>query len=293
LCRALGLTGLAGLALALIGMAATRPGADAGPPAAPATAKPEQPPQPQRPPAGLTIPAYKPGPLPFRSGERLTYRVSWLGIPAAEARVELHSSREDRDVLTAEAWLETNGFVDIFFKMRDYIREEMSAATFETREEYFRQHEARSFTEYFVNFDHDAGVVAAVRKNREGETVKRYIAGNGYGPLSGAIMALTQPPGPGSDLIFDVFPGDHRYVLDFKTASRERIHVPAGDFDASRIVPGVVYLNDKGMCGKLYYTLLWVSDDDRRLPLRAEFTTFVGSLRADLVSVDSPALASR
>jgi Protein of unknown function (DUF3108) len=285
------MTGLAGLALALIGMAATRPRADARPPAAPATA--EHTPLPQLPPPGLVIPAYKPGPLPFRPGQRLTYRVSWLGIPAAEARVELHSSREDRDVLTAEAWLETNRFIDMFFKMRDYMREEMSAATFETREEYFRQRETRSFNDYFVNFDHDAGVVTAVRKNRKGEAVKRYIAGNGYGPLSGAIMALTQPRGPGSVFIFDVFTGDHRYVLDFKIASRERIRVPAGDFDAYRIVPGVVYFNDKTMRRELRYTLLWVSADDRRLPLRAEAGTFIGSLRADLVRVDNPALASR
>jgi hypothetical protein len=293
LCRALGITGLAGLALALIGMDAPRPRLDARPPAAPATAKPEHPPQPQLPPVGLTIPAYKPGPLPFRPGQRLTYRVSWLGIPAAEARIELHSSREDRDVLTAEAWLKTNGFVDMLFKMRDYIREEMSAATLETREEYFRQHETRSFNEYFVNFDHDAGVVTAVRRNRKGETVKRYIAGNGYGPLTGAIMALTQPRGPGSVFIFDVFTGDHRYVLDFKIARRERIRVPAGDFDAYRIVPGVVYLNDNAMRRELRYTLVWVSTDDRRLPLRAEAGTFIGSLRADLVRVDNPALASR
>ncbi|MGH7865904.1 MAG: hypothetical protein ACREQB_13000 [Candidatus Binataceae bacterium] len=33
---------------------------------------------------------------------------------------------------------------------------------------------------------------------------------------------------------------------------------------------------------------MWVSADERRLPLRVEAGTFIGSLRVDLVRIDHP-----
>src|SRR6266852_3072226 len=41
------------------------------------------------------VPMYKPGPVPFHDGEELTYQASWLGIPAAEARVRFRNKIKD------------------------------------------------------------------------------------------------------------------------------------------------------------------------------------------------------
>ncbi|MGH7866020.1 MAG: DUF3108 domain-containing protein, partial [Candidatus Binataceae bacterium] len=221
--------------------------------------KPAKPTEPQRLPPDLKVPVYTAGPLPFREGQRLTYRAAWLGIPVAEARVELHARRDDPATLTAEAWVETNRFADLFFRMRDYMKEDMSRATLQTREVYFLQHENERLNEYFVTFDRSADLVTAVKKNRKGQSQKRFYGNNGYGPLTGAMMALTQPGGPGSVFMFDVFTGNHRYVFDFKVAKVERITVPAGVFDAYRIVPGIVYLSDEDLRKKSRYTLVWVS----------------------------------
>lgn len=248
----------------------------------------KKPAEPQRLPPDLTVPNYTPGPFPFREGQRLTYRASWLGIPAAEARVALAANRKDPAMLTAEAWIETNRFVDLFFRMRDYMKEDMSRDTLQTHNVYFRQQENDRLNEYFVKFDRTADLVTAVKKNHKGATEKRFVCNNGYGPLTGAIMALTQPGGPGSVFMFDVFTGNHRYVFDFKVARTERITVPAGTFDAYRIVPGIVYLSDEDLRRKSRYTLVWVSADDRRLPLRIEAGTFIGSVKVDLVRVESP-----
>ncbi|MGH7949017.1 MAG: DUF3108 domain-containing protein [Candidatus Binataceae bacterium] len=279
------------LSLAISATAASPP---APAPTAAATAaprkrkKPVKPAEPARLPTGLKVPVYPPGAIPFRDGQRLTYRASWLGIPVAEARVELHSHREDPAMLTAEAWVETNRFADIFFRMRDYMKEDMSRATLQTREVYFLQHENERLNEYFVTFDRTADLVTAVKKNRKSRVEKRFVANNSYGPLTGAIMALSQPGAPGSVFMFDVFTGNHRYVFDFKVGKVERITVPAGTFDAYRIVPGIVYLSDEDLRKKSRYTLVWVSADERRLPLRVEAGTFIGSVRVDLIRIDNP-----
>jgi hypothetical protein len=46
-------------------------------------------------PSDLDIPRYDPGPAPFRDGETLVYEASWVGIPAAEARIVLLKNEHD------------------------------------------------------------------------------------------------------------------------------------------------------------------------------------------------------
>ncbi len=69
------------------------------------------------------VPAYKPGPIPFHDGEQLIYQASWVGIPAAQARLEFHKPKKDPSRWLGEIWIETNPLVDVFYKMRDYVRE--------------------------------------------------------------------------------------------------------------------------------------------------------------------------
>jgi hypothetical protein len=41
------------------------------------------------------VPTYNPAQVPFHDGEELTYQASWLGIPAAEARVRFRKKVKD------------------------------------------------------------------------------------------------------------------------------------------------------------------------------------------------------
>jgi hypothetical protein len=244
-------------------------------------------------PAELVVPSYSAGELPLGDGQRLVFQASWLGIPAADARIELRASADDPDELIAEAWMETNAFVDIFYRMRNYVKEKLSRPTLETRALYIRHQENRRLNEYFVDFDRPAALVSAVKKNSKGSSEKRFIAPNGWGPISGALMALSQPVEPGTTLMFDVITGSQRYVFDFNVKKIERITVPAGTFEAYRVVPGVVYLSDESLREKSRQMTVWVSADKRRLPLRVEAGTFVGSIRADLVRIENTKLAAR
>ena len=64
------------------------------------------------------VPAYKPGPIPFHDGEQLVYEATWVGIPAAQARLEFHKSPKDPSQWIGEIWIETNAFADLWNSMR-------------------------------------------------------------------------------------------------------------------------------------------------------------------------------
>ncbi len=240
-------------------------------------------------PDGLTIPSYAPGPMPLHRGEQLVFRASWIGIPAAEARIVVNGDEKDPRMWKGEVWVRTSPGVDLLYKLRDYVREEFSRASLAPREMYIRQTENRRDSEYRLSFDRRARLVTAVKRSKRGSATSRYSADYPFGPVSGAIMALSQPLSLGQKLRFNVFSARSRYVIDFAVTARERITTPLGDFDALRIIPAIAYISEKDAGKTVRQTTLWVSADQRHLPLRIETTAFVGKLRADLVQVEATA----
>jgi hypothetical protein len=232
------------------------------------------------------VPAYKPGPIPFHDGEQLIYQASWVGIPAAQARLEFHKRPKDPSRWIGEIWIETNPFADVFYKMRDYVRESMADDTLHTSGVYLVQHEKSRLNYYDVTVDRPAQMVTITKKNHKGTQSKEFIASDPWGPISGAMMALTQNFAPGKTYAFDVFSGSQRYVFAFEVEKREKIHLSLGDFDAWRIVPDVWYVSDGEMRSQVHGTVLWISADKRHLPLRIEAQAFIGHVRADLIKID-------
>jgi hypothetical protein len=233
------------------------------------------------------VPAYKPGPIPFHDGEQLVYQASWVGIPAAQARLEFHQQqKKDQQRWLGEIWIETNQFADLFYKMRDYMKESMAADTLHTSGVYLVQHEKSRLNYYDVTIDRPAKMVTMTKKNHKGTQSKEYIASDPWGPISGAMMALTQNFAPGQTYAFDVFSGSQRYVFAFVVDKREKIHLDIGDFDAWKIVPDVWYVSDGELRSEARNTVLWISADERHLPLRIQAQAYIGYVRADLIKID-------
>lgn len=237
-------------------------------------------------PPDITLPSYKPGIPPFHPGQRLSYQASWVGIPAATADVQLSKDKKDPSMLLAQVSVKTNAAVDVLFKMRDSLVERVHPDSLQPEKMYIRQSENKRLNDFNVSFDRQAGVVTMVKSNRKGKQVREFISPEPWGPLSGSIMALSQPLAVGERYVFDVFTGTTRYVLDFKVVRREKITTALGTFDALRLVPGVLYDSSGKLKNSATATTIWVTADQRHLPVRAEARAFVGWVRADLVHID-------
>jgi hypothetical protein len=236
-------------------------------------------------PDGLRVPSYSPGPLPFHPGQELIYQASWIGIPAAGGKVVLHADNSDPALLSAEIWISTNRLTDKLYRMRDYLREDFGATSLKPAEMNIRQNEGRRHDTFKVTFDHRDHVVTLVKHGPRGQQTRKFLSYNPSGPISGAMMALSQPLEAGDSLSFDAFSGTTRYIFELKVVRRERIGTPLGEFDAFRIVPSVIYLSDGKINDEVQDTTLWVSADARRLPLRIESAVFIGTVRIELVKV--------
>ena len=239
-------------------------------------------------PNDVKVPTYTPASFPFHEGERLVYEASWIGIPAARGWFELHRNKKDSAVWNVEAWIETNKVVDLVYRMRDYMLERVSVASLRARDIYQVQHENKRANEYTITFDEGSNKVVSTKKNQKGTETREFIANDPFGPISGAMMALSQPLAPGDHLLFDVFSGTNRYVFSFDVDGKEKVQVPVGTFEALKVTPGVVYLSNGKLRSQARGMTIWISADKRHLPLRMEAATFIGTVRADLVQIDGP-----
>ena len=252
------------------------------------------------------VPVYRPGPVPFHDGEQLFYQASWLGIPAAEAQVSFrqtlksprnparfdrtrddpHAGDSPRLRWVAEVWVKTTPYADVLYKMRDHLRENIMADTLHTGWIHVDQHENSRVDTYDVVFDRPAQMANVTKKSKHGTDTRQFITSDPWGPLSGAMMALSQDLTPGKTYAFDVFAGSQRYVFAFDVKERERIHTALGEFDAIKIVPDVWYVSDGKLRSEARDTVLWVTADKRHLPLRIQSQAFIGYVYADLVKVE-------
>jgi uncharacterized protein DUF3108 len=237
-------------------------------------------------PGNLQIPAYAPGPIPFRDGETLVYRASWMGVPAADARILIAHNRLHPQWWSGVMWLDTSAVVDIVYRMRDVFRENFDYTSLRPNDIYIVQHEKQRLDQWRVSFDRNQHLVTAIKTSRHGNiTMRRFSGGDPLGPFSGAMMALSQPLRPGESLNFDVFSGGNRYVFAFKVLARERITTALGTFDTLKIEPWVLWLSEGSFRSQTRETIVWVTDDSRHLPVRISSAVFFGNVYADLIEI--------
>ena len=245
-------------------------------------------------PADLSIPHYDPGPPPFRSGEMLVYEASWIGIPAAEARILLLNNEASGGSWTGKLWLRSNSAVDLLYPMRDYVSEDFNSNDLRPREMHILQHEKKRIDEWSIRFDDREHLVRCAKRNAQGRTwLREFTGGEPWGPFSGAMLALSLPLAVGETYTFDVFSGGNRYVLAFTVQKRESVTTPLGRLPALRIIPSIVWLSEGKFLNQVSRIVVWVTDDQRHLPLRIEAAAFIGSIRIDLVQVrNAPGLTT-
>jgi hypothetical protein len=237
-------------------------------------------------PSDLDIPRYDPGPAPFRDGETLVYEASWIGIPAAEARIVLLRNQRDGRSWTGKLWLRSSKAVDLLYPMRDYLYEDFNRDNLRPRQIHIFQHEKRRRDEWYIRFDDDEHLVTSAKRNAQGRTwVREFTGGQPWGPFSGAMLALSLPLNVGETYTFDVFSGGNRYVLAFSVDRRESIATALGTMPALRITPSVVWLSEGKFRHQVSQMVVWVADDEQHLPLRIEAAAFVGNIRIDLAQV--------
>lgn len=218
-------------------------------------------------------------------GERLTFKISWLGIPAGTATLAVEEQAEVGGRLAARivSTARSNDFVDVFYKVRDRAESVFDCEGRYSRRFLLRSREGRRRRERVYTFDL-AGQEVRVEQPGRGE--RRFpLPGPVQDPLSSLYVIRTEPLEVGRSIVLSAFEGERRWDLEVQVLRRERVRVPAGGFDTVVVKP---LLKFEGVFQQKGDVMVWLTDDARRMPVRMESQVKIGSVAAELTSYAAP-----
>jgi hypothetical protein len=226
-------------------------------------------------------------PILFPSGEKLVFEIKWSVIPAGRAVLEALPIEEMDGhlayhfVMTAR----TTKFVDNFYKVRDRI--DAYADIGMNRSLLFKkkQREGRSKKDILVSFDWEKKQArySNFNKKREPITIKEGT----FDPLSAFYFTRLFDWESKTEVARPVTDGKKNIIGKARRVRRETIDVPAGTFDTWLIEPDIEHVGgvfEKSRNAKIE---LWITADDRHIPVKLKSKVVVGSFTGELVSIES------
>ena len=218
-------------------------------------------------------------------GEKLTFNVHWLGIPAGHAEMNMYQA--DAGKYSVEAMVEAIGMVKFIHAIKDKLQsvgDILASGEFRTISYNKDQRKGSRIRQIEYKFDRNKKVVTRLQK---GEKPKQIIVSNGEvsDPLSYFYSLRTMPElEPGKSLIWLTVDGHKEYKMQVDIGEKIKKYTPLGGFDV--ITVKVKIPSSKELFRQEEAIVIWFTADERRMPVRVETRLSVGSVAADLVAFD-------
>lgn len=220
----------------------------------------------------------------FHPGETLTYNVSWSSMISAGTvtmTVETEKLPDAREVLRFTVRGRTQGLVDKVFSVNNAVQSVfdpllMQSLSYRLRESYGQKKRLR-----VTEFDH-ANRSAVCRLN-EDPPVTLTIPDPVQDGLSLLYFLRTKEDLTiGRRMDIDVVDSGKNWTIEVSILARERIATAAGEFDTIKIK---TYPKHTGESVKRREVFLWLTDDDRKIPVLMKSTLKVGSFVFKLIDM--------
>ncbi|HMS84260.1 MAG TPA: DUF3108 domain-containing protein [Nitrospira sp.] len=218
---------------------------------------------------------------PFTIGERLTYEVSWLNLPAVIAMMEVASTEGTRSGSTVAKLIGTAQSTPIitkFFPVDNRVESDLDLDTLTPEHMTFRRREGKKKEDIDYTFRQKEGTVTAVRG---GMTESLPIPVGTQDIISCLYYTrAVLPPTPGASLKMNVYHDKKNRPVEVRVEGIENLKGGWGTVETVRvrvIMPFHGLFMNKG---DIY---VWVTNDEQRTPVRMKAKVVLGAIVADLV----------
>ncbi|MFZ5441934.1 MAG: DUF3108 domain-containing protein [Myxococcota bacterium] len=222
-------------------------------------------------------------PIPFGPGETLEFDIDALGARAGTMTMQTLPLRDG--VLPLEVTVETNTFFSKVRRVKGVAKSELSPKTLRPSRYFEDAHENETHRVADVTFrkNKTAHLVSTI----DGRTWQEDLRwGNDVSDVAGAVHLLRAiPVKEGQRLCFDVYGIRRIWRVWGKVQPREHVSLPVGEFEAWHLAGEAARLDLPDARREVH---VWVSDDERRLPLAALGMIDLGAVRATMKAWSRP-----
>jgi hypothetical protein len=222
-------------------------------------------------------------PLTFATGEELTFDIDALGAKAGKMTMRVLPSREG--TLPVEVHAETNTFFSKVRRVNGTATSYLNPKTVRPGRyhEDSKENEVHRVADVTFRKDKTARLVSTIDGN-SGEYVLGH--GNDVTDVAGAIYLMRQINlKEGMRVCFDVYGIRGIWRVWGTVVPKEPVSMPVGQFTAWHLAGEAARIDFPDYRRQIH---VWLTDDERRLPLAALGTLDLGAVRATLTAYARP-----
>jgi hypothetical protein len=223
--------------------------------------------------------------LPFPVGEKMTFQINWLAIPAGEITIETLPLEKinGQDACHILLTVNSNSFVDMIYKIRDRI-ESYTDLKMTHSILYTETHRGKRTKDSAVSFDWVKQQAQYSRKGEKRKSVPISILAGTFDPLSAFLAFRLNDLNEKKEIIFPTTDGKKMAMGKVKVIKKETIIVNKIKYETFLLEPelgdiGGVFEKNNDSSAQI-----WVTADDRRIPVRIKSQLPFGSFVAELTS---------
>lgn len=216
----------------------------------------------------------------FQIPERLEYKLSYTGIPAGHAIQEVAQDGTDIHIISTAR---SADWLRFFFPVDDRIESYLTSGTppqkiGPPRLYKERKREGKTKRDREARFDFQKLEVTTT-DHRDKSEKKLAITKRTYDSISSFYYFRTIPLQVGASYFIDIFDCKRLWNTEVKVLRREEIVTPLGRFKTIVIHP---LLKSEGIFARTGDLFIWLTDDDRRIPVQMKSKVIVGSITATI-----------
>jgi len=221
--------------------------------------------------------------LPFSSGEKLTYSISWSNIVEAGTAVMEVNEEQMPGGRTAYHFTSTArsaGIVHSFYKVADRIDSLVDSETLSSLSFHLDQSHGKRKKKRDMTFNHKERTVVV----RSEVNVATYPVPAGTQDALSALYYLRtiEDLANGKTVTFDVHDEDKTWKVDVQVLGRETITTVLGKTNTIKLRTYPKYEGVFQHKGEIYF---WLTDDARRIPVLMKSIISIGSIVSTLADL--------
>lgn len=224
------------------------------------------------------------GRLAFTPGELLEFDLDAMGATAGKMTMRVQKKQDG--TLPVQVKVQTNSFFSKVRRVDATAMSYMHPKTLRTARytEDAMENEVRRTVEVAFHANRRSIRVDYTLRGKAGHSEHSYEH-DGL-DVAGAIYMLRQLPlKEGLPVCFDVYGVRRMWRMAGTVLKREHVSMPLGEFDAWHLSGTAVRLDKPSQTREVH---VWITDDERRLPLAAVGSIDLGAVRATLTSFTRP-----
>lgn len=207
--------------------------------------------------------------------ERLVYDVTWTGIKAGSAVLEVTGKGDEFLIVNT---IRSTGFVSAFFRIDDktesvisrdgrprFFKEDLKEGRFKAR---------REATFNFTGLHADSRDLLKKTEKRDP------ISARTYDKVSSIYFIRNSELVPGHSIFIDIYDTKRLWNTEVRMVKRQEIDTPRGKFKTLMVTSE---LKHNGVLARVGNATFWFTDDNRRIPVKITTKLKVGEITLTLV----------